>query len=79
MILLPTVWENQKTLGECGCKSALINYSVTLLNEKESAKTVLQATISSLDKKEFNFIINPDSSINYNKNFEINISCQNPD
>lgn len=78
-LLLDTDWQTQKSIGECGCKSALMNYSVNVQNGTKSGKTITEAIISSIEKKDYNFIINADASIKYNSNYEIIISCKTPD
>ena len=79
LLLLETNWQNQKSVGECGCKSALMNYSVNVQNGTKTGKIITEAVISSLEKKEHNFVLNADASIKYNDNYEITISCKNPE
>ena len=79
LLTLKTSWETEKNIGECGCKSALMSYYVNNISDPKTSKRILEAVISSLGKKEYNFIINADTSIKYKGNYELTISCKNPD
>ncbi len=78
LIWLDTEWQPKSSTGNCGCKSALMNYSVNLSNRNKTGKKIIEAVISSLEKKEYSFLVNADASIKYNGTYEIVINCQNP-
>ncbi len=60
------------TIGACGCKSAAISYDVY-----ESKKKILlsHGVFSSINKKEFYFVINSDASIYKKSNYELVLNC----
>jgi hypothetical protein len=73
-LYLPTVWAVSKVTGECGCKSALVSYRVTAGSRDEVIAT---GVLSSLNKKSFAFLINPDASIRYDDRYELFVGCAN--
>ena len=79
MLMLKTTWQSEKSIGECGCKSALMTYSTNILSDDKINRKILETVISSLDKKEYDFILNADSTVKYNGSYEIVLSCKNPD
>lgn len=79
MLMLKTNWQSEKSIGECGCKSALMTYSVSASSKGKINRNILEATISSLEKKEYNFILNADTTVRYSGSYEITLNCTNPD
>ena len=73
-LYLPTEWAVSKVTGECGCKSALISYRVTAGSRNEVIAT---GVLSSLNKKSFSFLINPDASVGYDGRYTLVVACAN--
>ena len=71
-LFLPTAWTVHKSTGECGCKSALISYRVTAGAHKEVIAT---GVLSSMNKKSYAFLINPDAGIKYGDKYALFIGC----
>jgi len=71
-VFLDTLWVNKLPIGDCGCKSAAMSYSVKLA---DGDKLVSYGVISSFDKRGYKFLINHDSSINYKSRFKLSIGC----
>ena len=73
-VYLPTEWALTKVTGECGCKSALISYRVTAGPRDEVIAT---GVLSSLSKKSFAFLINPDANVRYDGRYTLFVACAN--
>ena len=71
-LFLPTTWTVHKSTGECGCKSALISYRVTAGPRSE---VIASGVLSSLNKRSYAFLINPDASIAYGQQYSLFIGC----
>ncbi|HMN45585.1 MAG TPA: DUF2195 family protein [Povalibacter sp.] len=71
-LFLPTTWTVRKSTGECGCKSALISYRVTAGPRSEVIAT---GVLSSLNKQNYAFLINPDAGIAYGERYSLFIGC----
>jgi len=72
LLLLHTVWDVKSNIGECGCKSALISYDV---HEVKNKKLMFHGVLSSMNKKEFYFVISSDGSIYKEAGYKVSISC----
>lgn len=76
-LLLDTNWTVNKVTGDCGCKSALLTYHVSV--EKNTHQyELLYSHFSSLHDK-FTFLINADASYGNFDRYILSISCKNPD
>lgn len=71
-LFLPTAWTVHKVTGECGCKSALISYRVIAGTHKEVIAT---GVLSSMNKKSYAFLINPDAGIKYGDEYALFVGC----
>lgn len=71
-VLLKTRWEWRKSTGECGCKSALISYTASSANGVAMAAGILSVM---RQQREFNFVVNPDSSVAHPLPFKLLITC----
>ncbi|MFV1984816.1 MAG: DUF2195 family protein [Thiohalomonadales bacterium] len=73
-LFLDTSWDVKNNIGNCGCKSALIQYDVNLISDQQH---IVHGVVSSLKKKNHEFIINSDNSIFKNERFKLIINCAN--
>ncbi|HEY6641985.1 DUF2195 family protein [Povalibacter sp.] len=71
-LFLPTAWAVHKSTGECGCKSALISYRVTAGPRDEVIAT---GVLSSMNKTNYAFLINPDAGIAYDAKYTLFVGC----
>jgi hypothetical protein len=61
-------------VGLCGCKSAVIAYSVHL---EAGDQLVSYGVFSTLNKERYNFVIGSDKTIFKSSNFKLAITCSN--
>ncbi|WP_027710279.1 DUF2195 family protein [Zooshikella ganghwensis] len=76
-LLLDTSWKANKVTGDCGCKSALLAYHVSVEKDQRQYE-LLYTHFSSLHNK-FTFLINADTSYGSYDRYILDISCKNPD
>lgn len=71
-LFLHTDWEVQKSTGECGCKSALVSYRVSMRGE-----VIASGVLSSLNRTGYDFLINPDAGVAYKDKYTLFVGCAN--
>lgn len=79
VILLNTKIATLKNTGNCGCKSALLSYSVSIPDENLSNRVKEYHLFSSLRAKRYSFIITRNHQPESHQSYRLTIQCASPD
>jgi hypothetical protein len=74
LLLLKTTWNLKDNIGNCGCKSAAMSYSVYRL---KSEKLMSHGIISTFNKMQATFVLSSDNTIYKNTHYKLAINCAN--
>lgn len=74
LLLYKTSWDLKDNIGNCGCKSAALSYSVYLVKNE---KLMSHGMLSSLNKKQVTFVLSSDNGIYKDAQYKLAISCAN--
>ena len=74
LLLYKTNWELKDNIGNCGCKSALLSYSVYMV---ENDNLISYGKLSSLYKKQVSFVLSSDNAVYKDAKYKMEISCAN--
>ncbi|MBI3187644.1 MAG: DUF2195 family protein [Gammaproteobacteria bacterium] len=72
LLLYKTSWELKDNIGNCGCKSAALSYSVYLVKNE---KLMSLGMLSSLNKKQVTFVLSSDNGLYKDAEYKLTLSC----
>lgn len=79
VILLDTELSTVKSVGYCGCKSAVLSYYVTTQLVESSNQAKEYSLFSSLQYSIYTFVLDRNITPNKNKSYTLNIQCASPE
>lgn len=79
VILLETELSTVKSVGYCGCKSAVLSYYVTTHPVESSNQTKEYSVFSSPQHDKYTFVLERNDTPKKNKSYTLNIQCSSPD
>jgi len=78
VILLDTKLSTVKSVGYCGCKSAVLSHYVTTHPVESGNQTREHGVFSSLQQGNYTFVLDRNNA-SHNKSYTLNIQCSTPD
>lgn len=79
LVLLDTKLNTIKSIGYCGCKSALLSYNVTYSNSIEVNTPKFLSVFSSLLRGKYSFVLAQDFALNKHRAYVLHVQCSSPE